>query len=187
MSLFLFKKSGKFEKKRSWGAFFKLTVATLLCTLSVSGYAQTITADVDKACSRTPIYLKATGFPDDKIGVDFYVKAGDGEFVAWGSDVYAVYDNEGYKSAKAIIPMDSTGLDMVFAAVANGEKFDPTKACMVEVKNTTDCPKECHQTSTGDYFNGTDFNPSKDAAAGCNGVVDWSLTPPGCLESFFCR
>lgn len=185
MSLFLFKKSGKFEKKRSWGAFFKLTVATLLCTLSVSGYAQTITADVNKACSRTPIYLKATGFPDDKIGVDFYVKAGDGEFEAWGSDVYAVYDNEGYKSAKAIIPMDSTGLDMVFAAVANGEKFDPTKACMVEVKNTTDCPKECHQTSTGDYFNGTDFNPSKDAASGCNGVVDWSLTPPGCLESFF--
>ena len=185
MSLFLFKESGKFEKKRSWGAFFKLTVATLLCTLSVAGYAQTITADMKEACSRTPIYLKATGFPDNIRGVDFYVKAGNGSFEPWGSDVYAVYDNEGYKSAKAIIPMDADGKDMVFAAIANDEPFDLTKAVTVEVKNTTDCPRECRVSSTGEYFNGTDFNVIGRGTSSSVTVDGNWLDDPAKVESYF--
>lgn len=35
----------------------------------------------------------------------------------------------------------------------------------------------CHQTTTGDYFSGTDFDHT--------GSVDWSQTPPGNLEQFF--
>lgn len=158
MSLFLFKKSGKFEKKRSWGAFFKLTVAALLCTLSVSGYAQTLTADVNKACSKTPIFLRVTGYPDTLRGVDFYASAGGGEYKYVGTAVYGKYDDGGVYG-QIITPMDSTGLDMDFGVVENKKDFDPQKCPTVTVKNTTDCPKECHTTSTGDYFNGTDFDP----------------------------
>ncbi len=181
MSLFLFKKSGKFEKKRSWGAFFKLTVATLLCTLSVSGYAQTITADLKEACSRTPIFLKVTGYSERLSGVDFYASAGGGEFKYVGTAVYGKYDDGGVYG-QYVTPMDSTGLDMVFGVVENKGTFNPQTCPTVEVKNTTDCPKVCHQSTTGDYFNGTDFNPDPGKKPG---DINFGSVPPTNLEDFF--
>lgn len=185
MSLFLFKESGKFEKKRSLGAFFKLTVAALLCTLSVAGYAQTLTADVPKACINEPVYLKVTGMDDSVEGVDFYASSDGGR--TWkhvGTKVYGANEGSTQKYGEIVTPMSSEPVDMIFAAEDNSYAGSEPRASAprVTVLHTFDCPKECHQTTTGDYFNGTDFNPDPGKRPS---DVNFGTVPPSNLEDFF--
>lgn len=46
--------------------------------------------------------------------------------------------------------------------------------------NTTCKVKDCHQTTTGEYYGGTDFNLQSNCSS-----VNWNSTPPDCLEQYF--
>ncbi len=75
--------------------------------------------------------------------------------------------------------------DMIVRVIAEAKNENVTfsKEYKKEIKLKESCNvKDCHQTTTGDYFGGTDFNYQYGCGAGS---VNWGSVPPGCLEEYF--
>lgn len=140
------------EKRVSTFRFGRIGVLLLLSFLGVfaSANAAEIKADVDKACPGDAIVLTATGFDNKTKAVNFYAIDGDKNVVI-GSSYYV--------NGKATAVYDMKSSAVSFYAVSQETK---ERVGEIVVKLNTDCPNKCHQSSTGDYINGTDFNPSSD-------------------------
>jgi len=130
--------------------------------------AQTISADETSACENDPVVLKAEGFASSVKAIDWLRSTDDG--ATW-TTVRSTSGNVG------------TFVDDMPGSAVRYKAKDQNSATItntVTVTLSTNCAAICRTTSTGDYFSGTDFN----LESGCTSV-DWSTTPPGCLESYF--
>ncbi len=137
--------------------------------------AQTLNVDGSSsgsACEGEPVVLSGTGFPSG--AADLYVSEDGGPWRK--ANVTAVEDPSNH-IIKCVLDMG--GKPVKYYMV---DQRDITKMSNeVSVSVSTDCEAVCHTTSTGDYYLGTDFNPSN----GNPGSINWSSTPPGNLESYF--
>ena len=87
-----------------------------------------------------------------------------------------------YVPSNAFSMGESDMIVRVFAEAKNDE-VSFSKEYRKEIKLKQSCNvKDCHQTTTGDYFGGTDFNYQYGCGAGS---VNWGSVPPGCLEEYF--
>lgn len=96
------------------------------------------------------------------------------------------YGNTWKKQGTLYVPtnafaMGESDMTVRVVAEAKNDEVSFSKEYKKEIKLKQSCSvKDCHQTTTGEYFGGTDFNYQY----GCNSV-NWNTTPPGCLEEFF--
>lgn len=74
--------------------------------------------------------------------------------------------------------MPDNDVSLKVECVSEGEPI--VVSDVVTVNRAENCAsKICHQTTTGEYYGGTDFNKTGD------GAIDWSQEPPSNLEEFF--
>ena len=139
----------KFEMKGFSNSFVSKVGFCLLalwaCSFA-SVEAQKLTADVSKACAGEAIVLTASGFSGDVPAVNFYVKLG-----STTKALGAAY----YKNGTATFVYDMPSQSVTFYAESQGTKV---KTSDITVSLNSDCPNMCHQSSSGDYINGTDFD-----------------------------
>ncbi len=161
---------------KSFSSFYRrIAVVFAACLCSPMVGAQTLNVDGStrgSACVGEPIVLTGSGF--DSGAADLYMSVNGGAYTK--ANVTAVAD-------------PTTGL--IKCVLDMGDK--PVQYYMVDQKNTSkksnsvsvdvshDCEEVCHITSTGDYYLGTDFNPTN----GNPSSINWGSTPPGGLESYF--
>lgn len=159
---------------RSFSNFCFNKVGAMLVSFLLGGIvsvkAQTLTTDVSKACDGEAIVLTATGYEPTVQAVNFYAIVG-----GTTKTVGAAY----YKGGVATSVYDMTGEDVTFYAESQGSKV---KTPNVTVTVNTDCPNKCHQSSTGEYINGTDFDvlPSNSSSP-----VSYKPAESATIESHF--
>lgn len=145
------KYKGKVEM-RSFSNFCFNKVGAMLASLLLGGFvsvkAQTIEADVETACDGEAIVLTASGFPATVKAVDFHAIVGG---------VDKLVQTATYSGGVATAVYDMTSDDVIF--YAQGQNGGG-KSSNTTVTVNTDCPNKCHQSSTGEYINGTDFDVS---------------------------
>lgn len=157
-----------FKKVTKWVALF-------LCVFlgSSGAFAQTLTVDgveSTTACPGNPIVLQVTGVPEGISTVDFYRSTNGTTFTvagsALGSDGVFVYVD-----------------DMKETNYYYYAQFSSTKTNIVTVNQAPadECVSSCHTTSTGEYFNGTDFNPKKEYL----NTAPNQVPMPNGVESYF--
>ncbi|MBO4807162.1 MAG: gliding motility-associated C-terminal domain-containing protein [Paludibacteraceae bacterium] len=143
-----------------------------------AGYTVTIQSDQVLACPGDP--LSFTAVPSETLSnptYRWYVKEGDGEFKLSG-----VYDGNTF----AVDEMPDMDLYVYVECEDNPAPGKPGKPGKVisevfEVAKSTSCNVNiCHQTTTGEYYGGTDFNYAFGASS-----VDWNQNPPAGLEEYF--
>ncbi|MBR2261259.1 MAG: gliding motility-associated C-terminal domain-containing protein [Paludibacteraceae bacterium] len=141
------------KKMNSIQRFWIRLCVVFACIVAQSGvaYAQRLNVDgqtSSKACVGEPIVLTATGFGAGVTAVDVYKSTTGGtNFKAIGSvsdpsGVFKFVDDMGNSTASYYIQ----------------EQKGTATTNTVTVNVNTDCPRICHQSSSGDYINGTDFN-----------------------------
>ncbi|MCK9154935.1 MAG: HYR domain-containing protein, partial [Paludibacteraceae bacterium] len=139
--------------------------------MSVQG--QTITS-VQSACENDPVFLSVSGYnPTDKI--QWWISDNGTTWEGFGNITIAVTkDGEGTSSIvlQKMPANDIWVTTSVYGRPANGDYKRQIKL------NTTNCQNTvCRTTTTGDYFQGTDFDH--------DGPVNWNTTPPENLVQFF--
>lgn len=152
-----------FKKVTKWVALF-------LCVFLGMGnlQAQEISADAEEYCAGDPIVLRPSGFSDN-------VKA-----LNWFSSTNgSVWDSKRTNLGNSGVFVDDMSDDQTVYFKAEAQGSDESAVISVSLRQEG-CASICHTTSTGEYFNGTDFNLQKNCQS-----VDWNVVPPRCLESFF--
>lgn len=166
------------NRENKMGTIFKKVtkwVALFLCVFlgSSGAFAQTLTVDgveSTTACPGNPIVLQVTGVPEGISTVDFYRSTDGKNFTiagsALGSDGVFVFVD------------DMKQKDYYYYA-----QFSSTKTNVVTVNQAPadECVSSCHTTSTGEYFNGTDFNPKKEYL----NTAPNQVPMPNGVESYF--
>ena len=142
------------KKMNSIQRFWIRLCVVFACIVAQSGVAYAQRLDVDgqtstaKACVGEPIVLTASGFGAGVKAVDVYKSTSGGtNFKAIGS----VSDPSGV--FKFVDDMGNSSVSYYVRAQGS-----TAQTSTVTVNVNTDCPNKCHQSSTGDYINGTDFN-----------------------------
>ena len=152
----------------------KLVVLFLCVLLGSSGaFAQTLTVDgveSTTACPNNPIVLQATGFDSNVTTVDFYRSIDGTNFGIVGSATGA--------DGVFVFVDDMKETDYYYYAKVSSDK---TNTVVVKQAPADECASSCHTTSTGEYFNGTDFNPKKEYL---NSAPNQVPMPNG-VESYF--
>ncbi|MBR3520504.1 MAG: gliding motility-associated C-terminal domain-containing protein [Paludibacteraceae bacterium] len=169
----------------------KLTL--LLCTLffPLCVSAQSIadpfvgaylsTNNTVEACPKDPIAFEMMGMHVNEsdslfLTYDWYVSSNGIDWVSRGKRIYP----------SNTLSMGQTPLYVkVVANAVNDEKnvhFCDSVSAMIAQKSVCNI-KDCHQTSTGEYYRGTDFN----LKSGCTSMSssDWYNIPNSCLEQYF--
>lgn len=127
-----------------------------------------MTSDVDKSCVGLPIDLTATGFTSAEKGtIDWFTSVDEGK--TWKPEGSMDFIGEGACSITLEMP------DVVANAMFKAELRGTDQVCSTTVEITTDCPPQCHTTTTGEYYSGTDFtpkNPSETKPALPDGVYN---------------
>ena len=166
------------NRENKMGTIFKKVtkwVALFLCVFlgSSGAFARTLTVDgveSTTACPGNPIVLQVTGVPEGISTVDFYRSTDGKNFTiagsALGSDGVFVFVD------------DMKQKDYYYYA-----QFSSTKTNVVTVNQAPadECVSSCHTTSTGEYFNGTDFNPKKEYL----NTAPNQVPMPNGVESYF--
>lgn len=146
-----------FKKVTKWVALF-------LCVFlgSSGAFAQTQTLLVDGAssasvCPGDPIVLTTSKFPEGSIAADVLISTDGGS--TWkasgtSSDPSRVYT----------FVMDMGSSAVMFKVRSQG-LATPVETNTVSVQVETECPDPCNQSSSGDYINGTDFDPKSGATS----------------------
>ncbi|MBP5457826.1 MAG: hypothetical protein J6Y37_15150, partial [Paludibacteraceae bacterium] len=145
-----------------------------------ASYTVSITSDQVIACPGDPLSFKAV--PSETLTNPTYrwfVKEGEGgEFKLSG-----VYDGNTF----AVDEMPDMNLYLYVECEdkpkPGGAPAKPGKvtSAVFEVEMSTSCNVNvCHQTTTGEYYGGTDFNLIPGASS-----VDWGSRPPAGLEQYF--
>lgn len=138
--------------------FRKVTKSVVLflcvCLASSGVYAQTLTVDgveSTTACPGNPIVLTTSKFPEGSKAANLYVSIDGGN--SWqtkqtSSDPSRIYT----------FVWDMGSEPLMFKVSSQG--LNPAvETNVVTVTVETDCAKACHQSSSGEYINGTDFTP----------------------------
>lgn len=146
-----------FKKVTKWVALF-------LCVFlgSSGAFAQTQTLLVDGAssasvCPGDPIVLTTSKFPEGSVAADILISTDGGS--TWkasgtSSDPSRVYT----------FVMDMGSSAVMFKVRSQGLAI-PVETNTVSVQVETKCPDPCNQSSSGDYINGTDFDPKSGATS----------------------
>ena len=133
-----------------------------------------------EACPKDPVAFEVMGLNVNEsdslfITYDWYVSSNGNDWVSRGKRIYP----------SNTLSMGET--DLHVKVVASAERSDLTvpvrfeKEVQAVVKLKDLCHvKDCHQTSTGEYFGGTDFNYKSGSSS-----VNWRTSPPDGLEEFF--
>lgn len=158
----------------------------LLCSLFISlvafsqsnpfESAEISTFGVVAACPKDPVAFEVQHVAvDDKLHFSY----------EWATSI----DESDWKSqGKLTIPSNTfemTDHDLYVRVIATAYNEDGDEVAKQTYKATvlqkTECKvKDCHQTTTGEFYGGTDFNLMSGASS-----VDWSTTPPAGLEQYF--
>lgn len=138
--------------------FRKVTKSVVLflcvCLGSSGAFAQTLTVDgveSTTACPGNPIVLTTSKFPEGSKAANLYVSIDGGN--SWqtkqtSSDPSRIYT----------FVWDMGSEPLMFKVSSQG--LNPAvETNVVTVTVETDCAKACHQSSSGEYINGTDFTP----------------------------
>lgn len=131
-----------------------------------------ITSDQMDACPGDPLSFVAVASKPlpPKAKYNWYVENGD----TWVlSGVYAGDNTFGMNA----MPDEDLVIKVV---VEDGPKLKIESDPYVVRKSTNCAINICHQTTTGDYYGGTDFNPTGDRDA-----INWGTHPPTGLEEYF--
>ena len=131
--------------------------------------AQSLSSDQATYCANDPIILKVDGFASTVKSLDLMQSS---DKITW-TGVASVEGNSG-------VFVQDMPSGLIYYKVKDHISSTETNVVRIYENTGSDCASICHTTSTGEYFSGTDFNLSQ----GCSSV-DWSQTPPGCLESYF--
>ena len=157
--------------------FRKVTKSVVLflcvCLGSSGAFAQTLTVDgveSTTACPGNPIVLQVTGVADGVSTVDFYRSTDGTNFTVAGSALGA--------DGVFVFVDDMADSNYSYYAVVAGKQ---TNTVVVNQAPEDECTSSCHTTSTGEYFNGTDFNPKKEYL---NSAPNQVPMPNG-VESYF--
>lgn len=159
--------------------WIRICMVFALITAQVADlYAQTLTADENSACPGSPIVLSASGFSSDVRAVDFYRSPVErDEWKPIGTNSHP--DRNG-----VFLFVDDMGSTAVrYRAVPQDGSRIPVGP--VTISLSTDCALTCHETSTGDYFNGTDFNVIGGGTKGPVTVPGNQINDDSKIESFF--
>lgn len=155
------------NRENKMGTIFKKVtkwVALFLCVFlgSSGAFAQTQTLLVDGAssasvCPGDPIVLTTSKFPEGSIAADVLISTDGGS--TWkasgtSSDPSRVYT----------FVMDMGSSAVMFKVRSQG-LATPVETNTVSVQVETECPDPCNQSSSGDYINGTDFDPKSGATS----------------------
>lgn len=165
---------------KSFSNFFKRICALAVLsfgTLSLNAQSYALTLMVDgtmetKACLDEPIVMNArvaSGSPSDVM--DVYRSYNGSSWTAIGS---ATKD----KSGVYTFVEDMVSQKVMYQFV--DQKNSSLKSNAVTINVNYDCPEICHTTTTGEYYLGTDFNPS----SGCN-ESQINFSNNNCLENHF--
>ncbi len=155
-TLKLHKEEMKSFEKGLWRCCVALLMAVVPCS-SLFAVGK-ITADGGEtgvtACPGFGIELTASGFTTQPEAVDFYRQ--EQGSTTW-THIKTVTDVTG-----VFVTADDMGSSPVsFKAVAQTTKEETN---VITVGVGTNCPNPCHESSTGDFINGTDFNPKNGSA-----------------------
>lgn len=155
------------NRENKMGTIFKKVtkwVALFLCVFlgSSGAFAQTQTLLVDGAssasvCPGDPIVLTTSKFPEGSVAADILISTDGGS--TWkasgtSSDPSRVYT----------FVMDMGSSAVMFKVRSQGLAI-PVETNTVSVQVETKCPDPCNQSSSGDYINGTDFDPKSGATS----------------------
>ena len=145
--------------------------------------AQTLSVDGSttggKACVGEPIVLTGSGFknsdPNQLVAADVFVSYNGGS--SWSKANVTAVEDPSTHLIKCVLDMGDSPVSYYMVNQTNpGQKSNT-----VSVSVSNECEAVCHTTSTGDYFLGTDFNPTN----GNPSSINWGTTPPGNLISYF--
>ncbi|MCQ2192970.1 MAG: gliding motility-associated C-terminal domain-containing protein [Paludibacteraceae bacterium] len=155
------------------GKFKRLFALLLFVALSVLRAAATLTlsSDVDLACPGEAIVLSVSTTSEH-----------NGH---WFGYKYS-YDKSKWEYVQSMTRLNHIATDMstdasvtkVYYQVFDDDLNEGSNIIEVEKNTSAECSKTCHQTSTGDYFSGTDFNPE-------SGITSTKPTIPSEIVDFF--
>lgn len=138
--------------------------------------AEISTFGVVAACPKDPVAFEVQHVAvDDKLHFSY----------EWATSI----DESDWKSqGKLTIPSNTfemTDHDLYVRVIATAYNEDGDEVAKQTYKATilqkTECKvKDCHQTTTGEFYGGTDFNYKSGSSS-----VDWGATPPQGLEEYF--
>lgn len=166
-----------FKKVTKWVALF-------LCVLlgSSGAFAQTQTLLVDGAssasvCPGDPIVLTTSKFPEGSVAADILISTDGGS--TWkasgtSSDPSRVYT----------FVMDMGSSAVMFKVRSQG-LATPVETNTVSVQVETECAKECHQSSSGEYINGTDFTPKSPNYSNSHSLGQLTNSTLDQIENYF--
>ena len=166
-----------FKKVTKWVALF-------LCVLlgSSGAFAQTQTLLVDGAssasvCPGDPIVLTTSKFPEGSVAADILISTDGGS--TWkasgtSSDPSRVYT----------FVMDMGSSAVMFKVRTQG-LATPVETNTVSVQVETECAKECHQSSSGEYINGTDFTPKSPNYSNSHSLGQLTNSTLDQIENYF--
>lgn len=161
-----------FKKVTKWVALF-------LCVFlgSSEAFAQTLTVDNAVVCEGYPMVFHAEGFSENVKAITWYRKtSNEDEFIAQrttlGNHGTFVDDMLGFSTVQYYVSAQGTN--------------EKSQVITITLDKSEECANICRTTSTGDYYLGTDFNPSY----GCSSadVNEWTYVDGkgyNCLEAFF--
>lgn len=133
--------------------------------------------NVIEACPQEPVAFELTNIGETKEFVCSYEWATSKQGEVWTDVRKLTVPSKTYM-------MEEQDLNVRLIATAyfnDAEVY--THEFKYSVKQRKDCKiKECHQTSTGEYYGGTDFNFLPGAS-----YVDWNQNPPAGLEEYFTK
>ncbi len=138
---------------------------------------QISTNGVTEACPKEPVAFELIGVDDSIPGLDYFYEwlmssTGTGDWRSQGkllvpSNTFLMGNSDMYIRVNAVAMQDNS--------IKFQKQFDGV------IKQKENCRiKDCHQTTTGDYYGGTDFNLQYGYSS-----VDWGSTPPRGLEEYF--
>lgn len=176
----------KFNTMKLKVGFGANRVILLLCSLfmSLCAFAQSnpfasaeiTTFNVSVACPKDPVAFEVQNVVvDEKLHFSYDWMISSDE-VTWKSQGRLTIPSNTFE-------MPDHDLYVRVNATAYNENGDEVASRLFDatIGQKTDCKvKDCHQTTTGEYYGGTDFNLMSGATS-----VDWSTTPPAGLEQYF--
>ncbi len=164
--------------------FRKVTksVVLFLCVLlgSSGAFAQQLTVDglsETAVCPGDPIVLTTSKFPNGTTAADVLISSDGGN--SWKPSGTS---SDPSKSYTFVIDMGSS--PVMFKVRSQGLK-EPVETNTVLVQVETDCAKACHQSSSGEYINGTDFTPKSPNYSNSHSLGQLTKDNLGQVENYF--
>lgn len=155
---------------------------SILSMTAFAAEAQTLNVDGStstSACVGEPIVLTGSGFKSSDsnrlVAADVFVSYDGGS--TWDKAQVTAVEDPTTHLIKCVLDMGNRAARYYMV----NQEVPSQKTNSVSVTVSNDCEAVCHTTSTGDYFLGTDFNPTN----GNPSSINWGTTPPGNLISYF--